>query len=82
MARPMGHRDPAYLSQVIADASITTLHFVTSTLSEFLASDSVRTAPMNIKLVICSAEALLLPTVQLFHRLLPDVELHNFYGPT
>lgn len=76
MAWPLGHRDPAYLSQVIADAGITTLHFVHSMLSEFLASDSGSTAVMHIKRVICSGEALPLPTVQLFHRLLPDVELH------
>ena len=36
MARPGGHRDPAYLCRVIAEQEITTLHFVPSMLQAFI----------------------------------------------
>ena len=36
MARPGGHRDPAYLCRIIAERGITTLHFVPSMLEAFV----------------------------------------------
>ncbi|WP_282440761.1 AMP-binding protein, partial [Ralstonia pseudosolanacearum] len=36
MARPEGHKDPAYLAATIEQAGITTLHFVPSMLQLFL----------------------------------------------
>ena len=36
VARPEGHRDPAYLAELIVEAGITTLHFVPSMLRVFL----------------------------------------------
>jgi non-ribosomal peptide synthetase component F len=36
MARPAGHRDPAYLADAIVREGITTLHFVPSMLQVFL----------------------------------------------
>ena len=35
IARPSGHKDPNYLSSVIEDQQITTLHFVPSMLDAF-----------------------------------------------
>src|ERR1700745_3341289 len=36
VARPEGHRDPAYLAEIIVEAGITTMHFVPSMLRVFL----------------------------------------------
>ncbi|KPA93672.1 AMP-binding protein, partial [Pseudomonas asplenii] len=57
MARPQGHKDPLYLSEVIQAEQITTLHFVPSMLDVFLAhGDAERCA--SVKRVMCSGEAL------------------------
>ncbi|WP_038345117.1 non-ribosomal peptide synthetase, partial [Acinetobacter sp. A47] len=82
MAKPQGHRDPTYLSQIIVEQNITIMHFVASMLSEFLSSDDVRTKAINLKLVVSGGEALPVPTAKLFKTLLPGTELHNLYGPT
>ena len=56
LARPEGHRDPAYLAQAIATEQITTLHFVPSMLHGFLAATT--TAGPSVRRVLCSGEAL------------------------
>ncbi|GAB7531351.1 hypothetical protein PS3A_37630 [Pseudomonas sp. 3A(2025)] len=81
MAKPEGHKDPAYLKQVIAQENITTLHFVPSMLDVFLAHDDNSASP-SLKRVICSGEALPGSLVRRFKAQLPDSELHNLYGPT
>src|ERR1700694_5504306 len=55
VARPDGHRDPAYLAELIVEAGITTLHFVPSMLRVFLEAVSL---PKDCKLrqVFCSGE--------------------------
>ncbi|MDO7904790.1 AMP-binding protein, partial [Pseudomonas sp. K1(2024)] len=80
MARPGGHRDPQYLRQVIAERSVTTLHFVPSMLDVFLAFGDAE--PAQLKRVLCSGEALPGSLVRRFKAQLPSVELHNLYGPT
>lgn len=81
IARPAGHQDPDYLSQLIAAQQVTTLHFVPSMLQLFLRhGDMERCRPL--RKVMCSGEALPLAAVQRFHQQLPDAELHNLYGPT
>ncbi|WP_370422149.1 non-ribosomal peptide synthase/polyketide synthase [Streptomyces sp. QH1-20] len=81
LARPEGHKDPAYLADLIQDERITTAHFVPSMLQAFLAEPAAGDCT-GLRRVICSGEALPSDTVQRFHRLLPGVELHNLYGPT
>ena len=81
MARPDGHKDPAYLAEVIRSAGVTTLHFVPSMLQAFLAHDGSARCTGVLR-VICSGEALPAPLVRSFHGRLPGVELHNLYGPT
>jgi amino acid adenylation domain-containing protein len=81
MARPEGHKDPAYLVETIRKGSITTLHFVPSMLPLFLADRDVPACTSLLR-VICSGEALPAAVVRRFHEVLPDVELHNLYGPT
>ncbi|MBW8833463.1 MAG: amino acid adenylation domain-containing protein, partial [Burkholderiales bacterium] len=80
LARPEGHKDPAYLASLIQTAGITTVHFVPSMLESFLqepASASCR----GLKRVVCSGEAL---PAELQMRFLATlaVPLHNLYGPT
>ncbi|QXH44671.1 amino acid adenylation domain-containing protein [Pseudomonas xanthosomatis] len=80
MARPGGHKDPAYLRDVIAQQQVTTLHFVPSMLDAFLAHGDAERAAM--KRVLCSGEALPGSLVRRFKAQLAGVELHNLYGPT
>lgn len=80
VARPGGHRDPAYLVNVIIQHNITTLHFVPSMLEQFVKEPDVASCT-SIRRVICSGEALPLELQHRFFERL-NTELHNLYGPT
>ncbi|QUE90944.1 non-ribosomal peptide synthase/polyketide synthase [Pseudomonas sp. SCA2728.1_7] len=81
MAQPGGHKDPLYLSEIIKQERITTLHFVPSMLDVFLAhGDTERCS--ELRQVMCSGEALPGSLVRRFKRQLPGTALHNLYGPT
>ncbi|MEU3626069.1 non-ribosomal peptide synthetase [Amycolatopsis coloradensis] len=73
VAKPEGHKDPAYLAELIRTAGITTVHFVPSMLAVFLETANCT----GLRRVICSGEAL--PS-ELAARV--DVPLYNLYGPT
>lgn len=81
MARPEGHKDPAYLAEVICQAQVTTLHFVPSMLQVFIEHPQAA-ACTNLRQVMCSGEALPEALARRFHQRLPNVKLHNLYGPT
>jgi amino acid adenylation domain-containing protein len=82
MARPEGHQDPAYLADLIAEAGITTVHFVPSMLQVFL-EESGAALCTSLRRVIVSGEALPAELRDRFFQRLPGgVELHNLYGPT
>lgn len=81
MARPGGHRDSAYLAELIEREAITTLHFVPSMLSLFLEEPGIERC-RSLKRVISSGETLPKATIDRFFARLPGVELHNLYGPT
>ncbi|QDG60177.1 non-ribosomal peptide synthetase [Pseudomonas sp. NIBRBAC000502773] len=81
MARPGGHKDPAYLCAVIEAERITTLHFVPSMLDVFLAHGDVSQAA-GLQRVMCSGEALPGSLVRRFKQQLPGIGLYNLYGPT
>ncbi|WP_394828309.1 amino acid adenylation domain-containing protein [Pendulispora albinea] len=81
MARPHGHKDPAYLAEVIQQEEITTLHFVPSMLNTFLEhADASRC--QGLTRVVCSGEALAASSVERFRERLPSTRLYNLYGPT
>jgi amino acid adenylation domain-containing protein len=82
IARPDGHKDPAYLGEVIRDAGVTTLHFVPSMLRAFLADAGAVAGCARVVRMICSGEALAPALVQAARAVLPHVALHNLYGPT
>ncbi|MGC5831634.1 non-ribosomal peptide synthase/polyketide synthase [Ralstonia pseudosolanacearum] len=81
MARPDGHKDPAYLAATIEQAGITTLHFVPSMLQLFL--DQVEAGRcQGLRRMLCSGEALPHALQQRSLARFPHSELHNLYGPT
>jgi amino acid adenylation domain-containing protein len=82
VAKPEGHRDPAYLAALIEREHVTTVHFVPSMLAAFLdGADPARCA--SLRRVVCSGEALAADLVARFHARMPEsAELHNLYGPT
>ncbi len=80
VARPDGHRDPAYLAGLIEREGVTTVHFVPSMLRAFL--DVFPDVEVRaLKRVLCSGEALPADLAARFHERI-DAELHNLYGPT
>lgn len=81
LARPGGHQDAAYLADTIRRARVTSTHFVPSMLRLFLDEPVARDLP-NLRLTICSGEALPPDLVRRFRNLLPDSGLYNLYGPT
>ncbi|MGH3761074.1 non-ribosomal peptide synthetase [Actinophytocola sp.] len=83
LTEPGGHRDSAYLTRLVADHGVTTMHFVPSMLRLFLEEpDVARLEKTALRLVICSGEALPVALKDRCHELLPGVALHNLYGPT
>ncbi len=81
MARPEGHRDPAYLVETIRRERITRIHFVPSMLQIFLEHPASAECA-ELPWVACSGEALSGALVRQFHERLPVAHLHNQYGPT
>ena len=81
MARPEGHKDPAYLRAAIEENAVTTLHFVPSMLQAFLGSH-VRSRCPSLTHVICSGEELSSSLSTRCLELLPQARLSNLYGPT
>ncbi|MFI6902124.1 amino acid adenylation domain-containing protein [Nonomuraea sp. NPDC050394] len=80
LADPGGHRDPAYLVELIRRERITTVHFVPSMLRAFLAEPGAGEC-VSLRRVVCSGEELPADLAAGFHRVLGD-RLHNLYGPT
>ncbi|GAA2104630.1 hypothetical protein GCM10009801_80380 [Streptomyces albiaxialis] len=80
VARPGGHRDPAYLAELIVAESVTTVNFVPSMLQAFL-EDPAASRCTGLTRVICAGEALPYALQRRFRSVLP-AELHNIYGPT
>ncbi|GAB2820846.1 hypothetical protein GCM10027176_26540 [Actinoallomurus bryophytorum] len=80
MASPGGHRDPAYLREVITERRVTTVHFVPSMLGVFLEQPDAESCA-SLRRTICSGEELTTALAAEFLRRMPG-ELHNLYGPT
>ncbi|EAZ91849.1 non-ribosomal peptide synthetase [Crocosphaera chwakensis] len=80
VAKPEGHKDSAYLTNIIQQEQITTLHFVPPMLQVFIEEPDI-SGCTSLKRVICSGEALPYDLQERFFAHL-DCELHNLYGPT
>ncbi|MEU1518477.1 amino acid adenylation domain-containing protein [Streptomyces sp. NPDC005811] len=83
VARPEGHKDPAYLAELIRREGVTTLHFVPSMLESFLRTPGAARCT-GLRRVVCSGEALPTALADRFHDLFDaaGTTLHNLYGPT
>jgi len=83
VAKPEGHKDPAYLASMIATHNVTVLHFVPSMLQTFISHAEMKNCH-SLKRVICSGEALSSELVKQFFTSFAGqkIELHNLYGPT
>ncbi|MFC8700517.1 amino acid adenylation domain-containing protein, partial [Streptomyces parvus] len=81
VARPGGHRDTGYLTQLIRTENVTVAHFVPSMLRVLLREPDAA-ACTGLRWVVCSGEALPPELRDQFFDVLEDVELHNLYGPT
>jgi amino acid adenylation domain-containing protein len=80
VAKPGGHQEPRYLSELISQQQISVLHFVPSMLQIFL-EETEHQQCKTIKHVICSGEALSWDLQQRFFQSF-EAKLHNLYGPT
>ncbi len=80
IAAPDGHRDPAYLAEVITERAVTTVHFVPSMLDAFLADHGNGEFP-SLRRVFAAGEALSSSTARRFAQALPAATLINWYGP-
>ncbi len=80
VAKPEGHKDSAYMVELIKELKITTLHFVPSILQVFVEEQGLEDC-YSIKHVICSGEVLPVDLQERFFQRL-GCQLHNLYGPT
>ncbi len=81
IARPDGHTDPRYLTEVMSTHRVTITSFVPSMLAVF--ADALPTgAALSLRALLVAGEAFGPDVVDAARRALPDVELYNLYGPT
>ncbi|MFF8783257.1 amino acid adenylation domain-containing protein, partial [Streptomyces sp. NPDC015140] len=80
IAAPDGHRDPAYLAELMRREEVTVAQFVPSLLSAFTA-ESAAVDCVSLRMLFCGGEVL---PGALHERVtdLLDVELYNLYGLT
>ncbi len=84
IAEPDGHRDPGYLSRLIENRSVSTVHFVPSMLDAFLdpaANPAVGQGYPSLRRVFAAGEALTADTVRQFQATFTGTDLVNWYGP-
>ncbi|MFJ2744339.1 amino acid adenylation domain-containing protein [Streptomyces sp. NPDC087440] len=81
VARPGGHRDPAYLARTVAQHRVTTVHFVPSMLDAFLQDPAAAGTRGVLRRILCSGEALPEKTADLAAEV-TGAPVHNLYGPT
>ncbi|MET1256788.1 amino acid adenylation domain-containing protein [Aliikangiella maris] len=80
MAKPEGHKDAQYISQLINQHQVSLVHFVPSMLTTYLLVNQQYNP--SIRAVFCSGEALEHSQVNQFKSCFVNAALHNLYGPT
>jgi amino acid adenylation domain-containing protein len=80
LARPQGHRDTAYLLQLIQQQQISVIHFVPSLFQVFLEETGVEDC-RTLRYVFCGGEALSSSLPERFYAR-QQALLTNMYGPT
>jgi amino acid adenylation domain-containing protein/non-ribosomal peptide synthase protein (TIGR01720 family) len=81
VAAPGEHRDPARICALLKRHRITTVHFVPAMLKEFLSHPEAAHC-VEVKQLFSGGDALTPALQDMALRSLPDVKLHNRYGPT
>ncbi|TWG06838.1 amino acid adenylation domain-containing protein [Streptomyces brevispora] len=81
VAKPGGHRDPAYLAETIVAHGVSTVHFVPSMLDAFLQDPAAARTAGVLRRILCSGEALRGATADLAAEM-TGATVHNLYGPT
>ncbi|WEK28410.1 MAG: amino acid adenylation domain-containing protein [Candidatus Pseudomonas phytovorans] len=81
LARPDGHRDPAYMVQLIQTQQVSIVKFVPALLHQFLEQPGVERCT-SLTDIFCGGGELTLALVHSVRKHLPNVRLHNVYGPT
>nr|BFD41005.1 hypothetical protein FFPRI1PSEUD_25040 [Pseudomonas sp. FFPRI_1] len=81
LARPDGHRDPAYLAQLVQEQQVTLIKFVPAMLLQFLQLEEAGQCH-SLTDVLCGGGELTEAIARLFQKRLPGARLHNVYGPT
>ncbi|MEV4664983.1 amino acid adenylation domain-containing protein [Micromonospora echinofusca] len=79
VARPGGHRDPAYLCELMTRGGVSTVHFVPSMLPALLAEGLA--GCRSLRSVAVGGEEIAVDVARAFLAALPGCELHNTYGP-
>nr|WP_280235367.1 non-ribosomal peptide synthetase [Nocardia cyriacigeorgica] len=78
IAAPDGHRDPAYLAELMTREWVTTLHTVPSMLDALITTGM----PDSVWRILAIGEALPAGLAQRVRQALPRTDLYNLYGPT
>ncbi|MDJ0840207.1 MAG: non-ribosomal peptide synthase/polyketide synthase, partial [Acidobacteriota bacterium] len=81
IAEPEGHKNSAYMAELIESRNITLLHFVPSMLSVFL-EEAKAAKVTSLRKVLTGGEALPTSLHDKFLAMYPNTELHHLYGPT
>ncbi|GGM47323.1 hypothetical protein GCM10011608_35100 [Micromonospora sonchi] len=81
LAAPGAHKDPQRLIATIREHRITTVHFVPTMLTAFLAAPGASGCD-SLRRVVASGEALTADQRVRLHTTLPGCDLHNLFGPT
>ncbi|MFC8380964.1 amino acid adenylation domain-containing protein [Nocardia sp. NPDC057272] len=78
LAAPDGHRDPAYLADLMRREEVTTLHVVPSMLDTLITEQ----LPSSLRRVLAIGETLPVALTRRFATAAPNTALFNVYGPT
>ncbi|MCA2207594.1 non-ribosomal peptide synthetase [Nocardia rosealba] len=78
LASAGGHRDPAYLAELMRTENVTTLHAVPSMLDALLTGE----LPSSLRRVLAIGEALPVSLARRIQTAAPQAALFNVYGPT
>ncbi|MBB5627516.1 amino acid adenylation domain-containing protein [Sphaerisporangium krabiense] len=81
VARPEGHKDPEYLTTLIHEHGVTTLHFVPSMLRVFLQHPGIERCRSVVR-VMASGEALPQASIRSLYDRWPWATIHNLWGAT
>ncbi|WP_147304986.1 AMP-binding protein, partial [Subtercola boreus] len=81
IVRPEGHRDPAYLTQLIQQENVTALYAVPSAIRALLEQRDLASCT-SLVMLLSGAESLSAQMVSRLRERLPGLRVYSQYGPT